>query len=213
MKHKNTLMAKYIMQEMPETWGNCKGVKYPRLVVDGQVGRREIAMRIASGTTFGAGEVEGIIISLVEVIGRYAALGYSVKLDSMGIFTASLGIKEGTEREVEGRTHRNASSIEVNGIHFRADKEFVRLANSHCALRRSKPPKYISHHSGRDERLSRARDFIRTHGGMMIREYAGLTGLSYSTASRELKLLCAEGLLSYRGRAPHGRYHLPSVLG
>jgi Fic family protein len=43
-----------------------------------------------------------------------------------------------------------------------------------------------------EERIEKARQFIKKNGFMRVNDYAQLTGLSYSTASRELRRLASD---------------------
>ena len=66
------------------------------------------------------------------------AEGQSVTLDGIGTFTPRLGVVKDKEIDsLDGdEPKRNARSIEVNGINYRANKELIRETNLRCDLRR-----------------------------------------------------------------------------
>lgn len=202
-------MAQYIMQEMPDVRGNGKRTKYPRMLISTQVDLRRLAKEIADGTTFGVGEVEGIICTLTEKIASYMAWGYSVRINGMGSFTPALELKPGIERETEDGKRRNATSITVGKINFRPDRSFVRQTAEGCTLERARGRQYTSPRTGQNQRLARVVQHIQTHGSISLAEYTALTGLSRTSAGRELVKLREAGALSTRGRRTHSVYVLP----
>ena len=59
-----------------------------------------------------------------DELAYYMAQGYSVSIDGVGTFKPTLGIAEGKETDtLDGdEQKRNARSIMVNGVNFRASK-------------------------------------------------------------------------------------------
>lgn len=202
-------MSKYIMQEMPDLRGDGKRVKYPRLIGQKPVTLQQLAREIAAGTTFDEGEVIGMLGILVDKMAYYLGWGRSVKLDRLGAFSASLGLKRGVEREEAGGTKRNAASIRVRGVNFRAARELINLVNKRCSLERAKAPSYARPSEGQAERLALALAYLEEAGAMTTYQYALLTNLSRTSAKLELRALAEQGLLSTRGRGSHAVYILP----
>lgn len=202
-------MAKYIMQEVPRQLRRGKRTTYPRLVLEKQITLRQLAHQIAETHTFSVGEIEGVLDAVARLSARYLGDGYSVKLDGIGTWVASLGLKEGTEPEEEGGTKRNAASIEIKSIHFRADKAFIAQAQKGASFERARRRQYVSPHQGIEERTSLLLAHLRRFNHIKIGEYAQLTGLSRSSASRELRQLLAKGIVALQGYGAHACYHLP----
>lgn len=199
-------MAQYIMQEMPKGMGQKELTKYPRLLVEGKVGNEEIARTAARGTTFKEAEVAAILIILGDVVARYLAEGYSVNLDNIGRFTATLALREGVEPETnEGKSKRNAASIEVKSVLFKPKRSFVTEINRHCILRRAKvvPQEKVLQ---REERIKLALNFLVHHPTISRVEYVQLTGLKRTTAGNELRQLVEEGVLTPIGKGTHRVY-------
>lgn len=184
--------AKYIMQEMVDLHNEGQTLTYPRLQAGKPCGTDELARFAAKHTTFSPAEVKGIIGILADGMAWMMAQGRTVRLDGIGTFSPSLGLREGKEREQsgDGGTRRNASSLCVRGINYRADRQLVIGTDRECQLERQ-PDATMGrrHHSPYtpDERLALARQFLEGHATMSVGQYAHLTGLSRTQAGRELR--------------------------
>ena len=183
------MAATYTMQEMKDLHNENETILYPRMIIKGQCSTEELIEDIAHHTTYNTGELWGMIMALKDAMAREMSRGYSVKLDEIGTFTPSLGITEGKEAEQPtGETRRNARSIKIRNINFRADKELIRKTEGHCTLERESGTSKLktSRHSS-EKRLKMAQDFLTTHPYMTVADYMALTGLSHTTAARELQ--------------------------
>ncbi len=185
-----TYMAKYEMQEMNVPDKNGKHVKFPRMIINGEADTEYLARMLAHGTTFNRGEIIGLLQGLADVMAHEMGMGKAVKLDGIGRFTPTLALREGKERETgeEGERRRNASSIRVGDVNFRADKGFVQDVNAACELERSQR-KFVrsSKEYTPEQRLKLAQKYLAGHPFMTLDTYTALTGLTRPTASRELK--------------------------
>lgn len=183
-------MAQYEMQEMNLPNEEGKRILYPRIILSGQKDSHYLAELLAEGTTFNAGEINGMLQGLAQKMAWLLGEGYSVKLNGIGTFTPSLALRKDKEREEAGEdaTHRNARSIKIGGIKFRPEKEFVRSADQECTLERSQRK---FHHSSKkytpQQRLERVLQYLDKYPYMTIADYVALTGLCHTTASLELK--------------------------
>jgi len=116
--------------------------------------------------------------------------GYSVSVDGLGIFKASIGVREDKEMDtINGEESKhNATSLQVTGINYRADKHLISNTDSHCHLVRGGVRKLCRSPYTKEERLQLALDFLNdpAYPFMRLDDYATLTGLSKSVASKEL---------------------------
>lgn len=204
-------MAEYEMQKMNLPNKDGKQLLYPRIVLRGQKGTKELAKNLAGSTTFRIGEVVGLLSGLSEEMSFMLAQGYSVKLEGVGTFTAGLGLVKGKERESgeEGDVRRNAQSIEVTDIHFQPEKEFVRQTAKACVLTRSqKKFRTSSTRLTEEQRKACALTYLEAHPFLTVRDYMTLTGLCHSTAALELKAWAHEpdSALDYEGMGSHRVY-------
>lgn len=188
-------MAQYIKKEMPDLNGTGEKKAYYKLKTWRKLEFNEFVKRCSSlHRTYGRSVIEGVVIAVCEHLAYEIGNGYSVKIDGLGTFTAKLGVREDKEMDdfEEGNTKRNAKSIEVTGVKFRADKNLVWEIDRNCDLERGgeerlRKPKYSP-----EERIVRARQFMQKNGFMHVDDYARLTGLSYSSASRELRRIASD---------------------
>lgn len=188
-------MAQYIKKEMPDLNGTGEKKAYYKLKTWRKLEFNEFVKRCSSlHRTYGRSVIEGVVIAVCEHLAYEIGNGYSVKIDGLGTFTAKLGVREDKEMDdfEEGNTKRNAKSIEVTGVKFRADKNLVWEIDRNCDLERGgeerlRKPKYSP-----EERIERARQFMQKNGFMHVDDYARLTGLSYSSASRELRRIASD---------------------
>ena len=182
-------MPQYIKKEMPDLNGTGEKKAYYKLKTWRKLDFNEFVKRCSSlHRTYGRSVIEGVVIAVCEHLAYEISNGYSVKIDGLGTFTAKLGVCEDKEMDdfEEGTTKRNARSIEVTGVKFRADKNLIWEIDQKCDLQRGgeerlRKPKYSP-----EERIEKARNFLKTHMFMRVPDYVQLTGLSRSTAAEEL---------------------------
>lgn len=98
-------------------------------------------------------------------------------------------------------------------MNFRADRELIREANSHCSLTRTKTQEPSEVVGDRSVRLQHALAYLAEQPVMRVRTYAAITGLSPNASSRELRSFYQEGKLDTIGVASHLRYILPKAEG
>lgn len=204
-------MAEYQMQELTLPNEEGKKVLYPRMKLWGQVDLDYLASHINYASTFTPGDIIGIVKALTQAIASEMAQGHSVKVDGLGVFTPSLGLRKGAERESgePGGKKRNAVSICLDNINFRADKELIQETGMRCTLDRSKwkfqrsSTRYTA-----EQRLKLAQDYLQRHPLMKVKDYCDLTGLLRDAAARELKRWSedVETGIDYTGRGSHKVY-------
>lgn len=204
-------MAEYEMQKLNLPHSEEEPILFPRLRLQGCIDLDYIARQIADGTTYASSEVEASVKEVARWMAYYMGQGYSVKVDGVGTFTPSLGLREGKERESgqEGAVRRNAASICVRDIKFRADRELVKATNRECKLERSQ--RKFQRSSTRytpQERLALALRYLETHETLSVGDYCALTGLLQDKAARELRGWAQdpESGIATRGRGTHKVY-------
>lgn len=183
-------MAKYIKQEMIDLTGKGEEKIYYRLQTERNIGFDELAQEIElRHGIMNRGLVKNVMTHVVDAMAELLGKGHSVSIDGLGTFRASLGLKEEKEMDTfDGdETKRNARSLRLTGINYRADKEFVKNANRHCKLERAGEARL--HHSpySKEERLKLALQYLVKHGAMRVVDYMDMTKLSRTKAAMELK--------------------------
>lgn len=201
-------MAEYEMQDFAL---NGQTVRFPRMKITGRRDLDYLAKSISEGNTFTQGDIVGIVKALALHIAWEMGNGNSVKIEGIGTFTPKLGLLKGVEREQgDGKGQkRNARSICVSDINFRADKEFVRETWRYCDLQRSsRKPRRSSTKYTPEQRLSIAQQYLEQHPMMTVGIYSYLTGLLHDAAAKELRKWAAMpgSGIGTQGRASHKVY-------
>ncbi len=185
-----TCMAKYIKQEMIDLSGKGEEKVYYRLQTERNIDFEELTQQMEHHhKVMNRGLVKSVMTCLVDEMAELLGKGYSVTIDGLGTFKASLGLEKDKEMDTfDGDdTKRNARSLRLTGINYRADKKLIQDANHHCKLERAGESRL--HHTpySKEERLKMAQQYLEEHGAMRVVEYMELTGLSRTKAAMELK--------------------------
>ena len=183
-------MAKYIKQEMVDLSGKGEEKIYYRLQTERNIDFAELAQQIEQHHgLMNRGLIKNVMSHVVDEMAELLGKGYSVSIDGLGTFRASIGLEEDKEMDTfDGDdTKRNARSLRLTGINYRADKDLIKKANRHCKLERAGESRL--HHTpySKEERLKLAQQYLEEHGAMRVVEYMELTGLSRTKATLELK--------------------------
>ena len=183
-------MAKYIKQEMIDLSGKGEEKIYYRLQTERNIDFNELTQRIEQyHNLMNRGLVKSVMAYVVDEMTKLLGNGYSVTIDGLGTFKASIGLEADKEMDTfDGdETKRNARSLRLTGINYRADKSLIKQANRHCKLERAGESRL--HHTpySKEERLKLAHQYLKEHGAMRVVEYMELTGLSRTKATLELK--------------------------
>ena len=188
-------MAKYIKQEMPDITGKGEHQVYYRMQTERNIGAAELVEEVAGlGTGLSEGAVTHVLEQMVQTMARLLADGHTVTIGGLGTFRTAIGVMEGKEQDTfdADESKRNAQSMEVKGVNFRADKALVKDIRVQCRLERGKESRLHRSPYTREERLARALAFMEEHTVLRVPDYVRLTGLSRTTASLELRELCQD---------------------
>ena len=183
-------MAKYIKQEFKSINNEGEASAYYRMETSRRVTMAEFIKEISiPGHGISEATAMQVLNQAATSLARLMAHGCAVTIDGIGTFKATVGVCEDKEQDafVENEPQRNAQSIEVNGVHYRADKALVKAVRSQCTLERGKQSRIKRSPYTLEERIGRAIAFIEEHGYMRTRDYANLNELSLSTATVELR--------------------------
>ena len=183
-------MAKYIKQEMIDLSGKGEEKVYYRLQTERNIDFNELTQQIEEHhNLMNRGLVKSVMAYVVDEMAELLGKGYSVTIDGLGTFRASIGLEEDKEMDTfDGNDpKRNARSLRLTDINYRTNKELIKKANRHCKLERAGESRL--HHTpySKEERLKLAHQYLEEHGAMRVVEYMELTGLSRTKATLELK--------------------------
>lgn len=181
-------MAKYIKQEMPDMAGTGEKKAYYRMKTEQHFDAEKFVKWMTRYGGIGRGEAMRVLMQASETMAELLAMGISVDIEGFGSFSATIGLKKGKEMDsFEGdEEKRNAVSLCVNGVNFRADKKLVREINRRCDLKRGGERRLRKSPYTPEERRQLALQYLEQEGIMHVSDYANLTKLSKTMAGREL---------------------------
>jgi predicted histone-like DNA-binding protein len=156
--------------------------------------------------------IKGVLTLVSEKLALCMAEGRAVKIDGIGTFTAKLGVRDYMLPDTfePGEQRHNAGAIEVKGVSYRADRDMVEKCRENCHLESGGVSRLRKPKGTLEERMEKARQYLREHPLMRVDDYAWLTGLSHTTASMELCRIVddpASGI-TYTGSRSHKYYIL-----
>lgn len=203
-------MAKYIKQEIVDLRGEGETKAYYRMKTIRNIGMEEFIEIMTRRGGMTRGTAIAALMQASDTLGELMGMGYTVTLDGFGTFKATVGLKRFKKMDsIEGDdSKRNAQSLCVDGVNFKADKKLIQQVDRHCKLERSHTSRLRKSPYTREERLARALQFIEENGFMRLTDYVQLTSLSRSTACRELLELCKDHTsgIGTSGRGVHKVY-------
>jgi predicted histone-like DNA-binding protein len=203
-------MAKFVMRPIKGQLVGKDDKTYPHLIKTGDTTSTEVAQQISRESSFSRGDVEGLFTALASVLAGEMASGRTVHIRHIGTFRPLLTLRDDAEPEaVDDDQHRNAASVQIGKVSFIPDEELLWETNSRADLHREKA-KSRPIVRKKEQRRKLLLEYLQTHSALTVKEYASLTGLSRSTAYRELAAIAAEEEAPIRktGSASHRRYVL-----
>ncbi len=184
-------MARYIKQEMPDLRGTGETKCYYRLEKQRNLSTKEFLKRVGAHGMLSESVLEHALTNITDQLAKDLADGYTVTLEGIGTFHATLGVKEDKEMDtLDGdETKRNAQSIEVKNVHYVSDKGMVKEVRHRCELSRAGVRRVNSSPYTKEQRLQMALDYLSdaSHPFMRATDYAQLTSLPRSSATKELR--------------------------
>ena len=183
-------MAKYIKQELPDLQQTGEQKVYYRLKTSRNIDTHEFVRSLScSFNGMKEGDIIRVLMATADHLGELLGEGYSVTLDGIGNFKVTIGLEENKELDtLDGNeTKRNARSLQLKGVNYRADKELIKKASQHCKLEREGIARIHRSPYTKEERLKLALEHLEKYGAMKVANYMELTGLSRTAATLELQ--------------------------
>ncbi len=203
-------MAEYLMREVTDLNETGKRLVLPFMDRRGMLCTDEIVQRIQQRSTYTRADVLGVLSALEAEMAYGVSSGYSVKLDGLGVFSATLGFRSGAEAVSEADNgQRNAQSIVLKAVKLRVDKRLVEQARMNFVPVRSKrKAQCSSDRYSEAERYDLLMKHLAEHAYIRTQTYAEMTGLLRMAAYRELCrwVADAERKLTTVGRGAHKLY-------
>ena len=183
-------MAKYIKQEMTDLNGKGEEKVYYRMKTERNIDFKSFAKEVNRyHSMMNRALVENVMTNAMDVLARLLGEGYSVSIDGLGTFKAAIGLKDDKEMDTfdGNESKRNARSLQLTNVNFKAYKALIREANNHCNLERAGESRLCHSPFSKEERLKMAQEYLEKHGAMKVADYVEMTQLSRTKATLELK--------------------------
>lgn len=180
-------MAEYIKHEMSEKMGSGKA--FYRLATYSNFSMEDFIDYMRRNEGLKESHVRAVIAGITEQLAQMLSIGHTVTIEGIGTFRISLGVKPNKEIEDfdSDESKRNADSICVRNILFKADKNLVRMVNERTKLERGGECRIKRPTSTREERLAMLHTYLEVHPSAHVADYMHLTGLNRNAATRELR--------------------------
>ena len=183
-------MARYIKQELPDLHKTGEKKAYYRMKTKRKIDFNQFVDLISSHNSgISRGEAFRVLMHATDILAELLAQGYSVTIDEMGTFKATIGLVRDKEMDSfeEGTPKLNARSLRVDGVSFKADKRLILNVDKRCDLKRAGVSRLCRSPFSKEERLEKALEYLNAHGAMKVKNYVELTSLSHTVAAKELR--------------------------
>ena len=183
-------MARYIKQELPDLHKTGEKKAYYRMKTKRKIDFNQFVDLISSHNSgISKGEAFSVLMHATDTLAELLAQGYSVAIDELGTFKATVGLVRDKEMDSfeEGTPKLNARSLRVDGVSFKADKRLIVNVDKRCELKRAGVSLLCRSTFTKEERLQKALEYLNAHGAMKVKDYMELTGLSHTVAAKELR--------------------------
>ena len=168
----------YHIQELPKMRGEEQRT-FPKLETYSVFDNEKMVERIALEAGLQEGAVMAVLNALPKALKNILLEGHTCKLNGIGTFSLSLTFDKNKEVCIN-KLNLKIDNDFMEELHREA--EFEKVQEEVVAIKPSK--------GHLDEHAALARKWLETHPFITLLEYAQLVGVSYTTASRELKTIC-----------------------
>ncbi len=208
-------MAKYIKQEMPDLQKTGNNKCYYRLENAGNIDTDKFLDSIAShgGCCLTKGTLRNVMTDIATELAYWLADGYTVSLEGIGTFNATIGLEKGLEMDdidSPGPKH-NARKLEVKNVEYRSDKGLVRSVARQCTLEKAGTRRVNRCPYTKEQRLQLLQKYLTEsdHGFITAQNYAIMVKLPRSTGAKEIKEFArhtSETCIGWEGSRTHKVY-------
>ena len=199
------MYAKYIKQEISDLNGTGRTQSYYKMKLTPRSYEQFVSQCAREGKVEES-TIQGVLSLVSKKLALCMAEGYSVKIDGIGTFHAKLGVREDLLQDAfeEGEASHNAKSICVTGVAYRPDADLIDTTRRKCVLEKGGVSRIRKSKLTLEQRIQKAREYLENNPFMRVPQYVQLTGLSLSTATKELRQLAlnpSSGIMSKGSRS------------
>ena len=226
-------MLKYYKMEQRDSFDMHKTRTVYRLHPSGHFTGKKFIHMVAHRRGYSESVIQGVLMDVAEELALLLGEGNTVCVPGIGTFSIGVRLKDERRQQLEDEqdavaegtarkaSEPNARNIELHHLNFRKNKELFRDIQIHFSQQELKR---TDGRSGRRitiddttqrHRIELAQQYLSEHHYMHIDDYVRLTGLSRTSAQRELRELATYQYsgITIEGRGSHRVYVLRKQEG
>ena len=202
-------MPKYKLQEMYDVRQTGERRVYPKLDAYRLLDAEEFIEKMHSyDRAISPSVIRAVLMNLSDTLKRMLSQGYTVKVDELGTFSLSLDFDDDKPKVMlQADDKMSYRHVTVKNVNFKVDPSLLKDLRYETDLEREMSGVKVIKKQlfTLEQRIERALAVIERDGFIGLTDYAAINNLSRTSASRELKLICAdpEGALDTKGRGSH----------
>ena len=202
-------MPKYKLQEMYDVRQTGERRVYPKLDAYRLLDAEEFIEKMHSyDRAISPSVIRAVLMNLSDTLKRMLSQGYTVKVDELGTFSLSLDFDDDKPNVMQQADDKMSyRHVTVKNVNFKVDPSLLKDLRYETDLEREMSGVKVIKKQlfTLEQRIERALAVIERDGFIGLTDYAAINNLSRTSASRELKLICAdpEGALDTKGRGSH----------
>ena len=202
-------MPKYKLQEMPDVRQTGERRVYPKLDAYRLLDAEEFIEKMHSyDRAISPSVIRAVLMNLSDTLKRMLSQGYTVKVDALGTFSLSLDFDDDKPKVMQQADDKMAyRHVTVKNVNFKVDPSLLKDLRYETELEREMSGVKVIKKQlfTLEQRIERALAVIERDGFIGLTDYAAINNLSRTSASQELKQICAnpEGPLDTKGRGSH----------
>ncbi|MGM9755948.1 MAG: hypothetical protein ACI3ZW_09585 [Parabacteroides sp.] len=202
-------MPKYKLQEMYDVRQTGERRVYPKLDAYRLLDAEEFIEKMHSyDRAISPSVIRAVLMNLSDTLKRMLSLGYTVKVDELGTFSLSLDFDDDKPKVMQQADDKMAyRHVTVKNVNFKVDPSLLKDLRYETELEREMSGVKVIKKQlfTLEQRIERALAVIERDGFIRLTDYAAINNLSRTSASRELKQICADpdGSLEAKGRGSH----------
>lgn len=175
-----------------------KSKPYPRVITTGTKRIDDICEYINQCSTLSPADIKGVLEALTGYIGRELSYGYSVELEGLGHFTASLRSSEKVNEK--GQV---VYSAYTHGVNFRCSNRLKELVKKEPLIKTKRANIPQQSLEGRKTKMMK---YLDTQPYINLSDYSALNTCTYYCAAKDIKQFMEEGVIQSMGYRTHKVY-------
>jgi len=189
-------MINYILQEVPDITGEGKRKVYPKFVQNNMIDFESFVKRVCDvERAFNETAVKGVIESVAKQLVEHLAMGHAVKIDGIGVFSLSLEFIDQKPTEITDEKDKMMyRGVRVKDWTLKTTPETLQQLRrkAKCNRAESGVRQLRKNPFTLEQRIANALKVIDTKGYMTLADYVTANHICRTSASKELKRICAQ---------------------